>query len=108
MATKQQPMPDATELAHRMHAAMQAARENLERGFAIADELYDAATGDVGPRDERVQRLEHAVGEDVRSFKLSFARDANLVLELGYVVDAASDIVDLVALACTPREAVAS
>ncbi len=105
-ATK--PMPDAAALARQMCERIQAAREDLAAAFEIADELYNAATGDRGPRDERVLRLEYAVGEDVRSFRDTFARDAHACELLDEIEGTARDIVDLVALPMTPREAVAS
>ncbi len=107
MATTK-PMPDAAELANRMLAEVTSAKQHLERAFALADELYNAATGDAPPRDKRVQRLEYALSEDVKTWKASWAKDAEAVEELGRMEDEARDIVDLVALATSPREAVAS
>jgi hypothetical protein len=91
-----------------MHAATVAAKQHLEEAFALCDELYNAATGDRAPQDERIVRLGYAIGEDVSSFKETYQRDSHASELLDEIAGAAQDIVDLVRLGSTPREAVAS
>lgn len=98
-------MPSVVDLAREMHAAFVTAGEHLVRAFELGEKLASAATGDLGPQDERVLRLGYELNSGAGSLVRAFRDDERVVGQLQEATDEARDLIDLAELACSPREA---
>ena len=107
-ATDKQDTRGVVEIARKLVAVMESAKAELQRAGGLSNDLHNAATGNLGNKDPRVQRFGYALGEDARSWAPTYIRDAELIENVeGSIVDA-RELLELAELACSPREAVAS